>query len=131
MSMPSVRDYMARNITTLSPETEINKAMSVLLEKRISGAPVIDKEGWLIGVLSKKDCLKAALEASYYREWGGTVEKYMSANVQTIQADTDIVTATKLFVDGAYRRLPVLDAGQLVGQISRADALQAMSDLWN
>lgn len=131
MSMPSVRDYMARDLVTLSPDDEINHAMLVLLEGRISGAPVVDREGWLVGVLSKKDCLAAALEASYYREWGGTVSKYMSVDVQTIEANMDIISATKMFVEGPFRRLPVLDAGRLVGQISRADALQAMAELWN
>ncbi len=131
MNMPSVRDYMARELITLSPDGEINHAMSILLDKRISGAPVVDREGWLLGVLSKRDCLAAALEASYYREWGGSVSKYMSVDVQTVEADTDIISATKMFVDGPYRRLPVLEAGRLVGQISRADALQAMAELWN
>ena len=131
MSMPSVEDYMTRELVTLSPDGEINHAMSILLSKRISGAPVVDREGWLIGVLSKKDCLAAALEASYYREWGGTVSKYMSVDVQTVEADMDIISVTKLFVDGPYRRLPVLKAGRLIGQISRADALKAMANLWN
>lgn len=131
MSMPMVRDYMASDLVELSPEMEINHAMSILLNNKISGAPVVDREGWLVGVLSKKDCLEAALEASYYREWGGTVSKYMSKKIQTIEADADIISATKTFVEGPHRRLPVLEAGRLVGQISRADALQAMSDLWS
>ena len=63
-----VADYMTRDLITLSPETEINRAMNMLLDQRISGAPVVDQNGQMVGVLSKKDCLKAALEASYYRD---------------------------------------------------------------
>ncbi len=126
----SVADYMVTDLITLSPEMEINRAMNVLLDRRISGAPVVGKTGDLVGVLSKKDCLKAALEASYYREWGGTVAQHMSADVKTLDADTDIVTATKAFLNSVYRRFPVTKEGRLVGQISRADVLRAMNDNW-
>lgn len=129
-NVPLVADYMARELITLSPDMEINHAMNILLDHRISGAPVVDATGALVGVLSKKDCLKAALEASYYRDWGGTVTTYMSKNVKTLDAGMDIVTATSMFVKSAFRRFPVLENGELVGQISRADALRAMSDAW-
>ena len=129
-AVPRVADYMARNLVTLTPATEINRAMNILLDRGISGAPVVDAGGWLVGVLSKKDCLKAALEASYYRDWGGTVDKYMSREVQTLEADTDILQAVKAFLDTPFRRFPVLQDGRLVGQLSRADALRAMRDHW-
>ena len=125
-----VSDYMTRDLITLTPETEINHAMQVLLETRISGAPVVDDGGALVGVLSKKDCLRAAIEASYYREWGATVEAHMSKDVKTLDAGTDILAAAEAFVASSFRRFPVLQSGRLVGQISRADVLQAMSDNW-
>ncbi len=127
---PRIGDYMARELVTLGPEMEINRAMHVLLERRISGAPVVDAQGWLVGVLSKKDCLRAALQASYFREWGGTVADYMSREVATLEADLDIIEGVNAFLDSPYRRFPVLREGRLVGQVSRADLLRAMSDLW-
>ena len=125
-----VSDYMARDLITLSPQTEINHAMSVLLDNRISGAPVLADDGTLVGVLSKKDCLKAAMQASYYRSWGSTVEAYMSRDVQTLEAGMDIFEATNAFLESSFRRFPVIEDGRLVGQISRADALRAMKDSW-
>ena len=125
-----VVDYMARDLITLSEDDEINAAMNVLLKHKISGAPVIDGSGALVGVLSKKDCLRAAIEASYYREWGGTVAKHMSRDVQTLEAGTDILAAAKAFVNSNFRRFPVMQGGRLVGQISRADVLQAMAENW-
>lgn len=129
-SVARVADYMSRNLITLSPDMEINHAMNILLEKRISGAPVVDESGQLIGVLSKKDCLAAALAASYYRDWGKPVSAYMSTDVQTLDSGLDIVAATNAFLESSFRRFPVMENGQLVGQISRADALRAMSDNW-
>ena len=125
-----VSDYMVTDLATLSPEMEINRAMNVLLDNDISGAPVMDETGALIGVLTQKDCLKAAIEASYYRDWGSTVAKYMSTDVKTLPAGMDILTAANAFLESPYRRFPVLRDGQLVGQISRADALRALSDSW-
>ena len=125
-----VADYMARDLITLAPEDEINAAMNILLKHRISGAPVVDKKGQLVGILSKKDCLRAAIQASYYREWGETVAAHMSAEVETLDASTDVLTAAKAFVDSNHRRFPVMQGGRMVGQISRADVLRALSENW-
>lgn len=126
-----VSDYMTRDLITLSPETEINHAMNLLLNNRISGAPVLDANGQLVGVLSKKDCLKAALEASYYRDWGRAVASYMTTKVETVEAGMNILAVTEVFLNSHYRRFPVLENGRLVGQISRADVLRAMNDNWS
>jgi len=125
-----VSEFMVTDLITLTADMEIIKAMTILLDKKISGAPVVDENGDLIGVLSKKDCLKAALNASYHQDWGGTVTDYMSAKVSTMDADIDLVQAAEYFLASPYRRFPVLRDGQLVGQISRADLLRALSANW-
>jgi CBS domain-containing protein len=129
-ALPVIADYMARDLITLDPDQEINKAMGILLEHRISGAPVLDGEGHLVGVLSKKDCLRAALEASYYRDWGKSVATYMTREVETLDPGTDIVAGCEAFLRSSFRRFPVLKDGRLVGQISRADILRAMVENW-
>lgn len=63
----TVADCMKIDLVTLSPDTEIVRAVAILLENRVSGASVLDASGELVGVLSKRDCLKAALNASYYK----------------------------------------------------------------
>ncbi len=128
---PTIADYMAKNLQTLSPEMEINHAMGILLDKRYSGAPVVDGAMKLVGMLSKKDCLRAALNASYHQEWGGSVADYMSTNVETLDADLDLVQAAEWFLKSNYRRFPVIRGGRLVGQISRADLLRSMAEQWN
>jgi CBS domain-containing protein len=127
---PIIADYMATELVTLSPEMEINRATAILLEKGYSGAPVVDGARKLVGVLSKKDCLRAALNASYHQEWGGSVADYMSANVETLDADLDLVPAAERFLESNYRRFPVMREGRLVGQISRADLLRAIAEQW-
>ena len=128
---PRVANYMTTDLVVLEPEMEILHAMKILLEKRISGAPVVDADGRLVGVLSKKDCIRAALQSAYHQEWGGRVSAYMSTQVQTLDADLDLVAAAERFLAGVYRRFPVLREGALVGQISRADMLRALVENWS
>ena len=125
-----VSDHMRRDLVTLSPDMEIIRAVTTLLDAGVSGACVLDGEGNLVGVLSKRDCLKAALSAAYYKEWGGTVADLMSTEIETIEADLDLVSAAERFVNSAFRRFPVVQGGSLVGQISRTDALRALSRQW-
>lgn len=127
---PTIADYMASNVLTLPPEMEINRAVAILLEKGYSGAPVVDGARKLIGVLSMKDCLRAALNASYFQEWGGAVSNYMSTNVETLDAELDLVQAAERFLNSRYRRFPVTSEGRLVGQISRVDLLRALAQQW-
>ena len=117
----SVRQYMAANLVTFSPDMEILDAIHQLVEKRISGATVVDEHGNVVGILSEQDCMKVALHAGYHGERGGRVSEYMSTNVHTIDADTSILELAELFLNAPYRRYPVMEDNRLVGQISRRD----------
>ena len=123
------RDYMARNLVVLSPEMDVLHAIGIFVEKHISGAPVLDRFGTLVGMLSEKDCMRVALTAGYYGEWGGRVEEYMHAPVATIDADMPIVEVAQLFAEREYRRYPVTEDARLVGQISRSDVLRALQEI--
>ncbi len=129
-STRTARDYMANDVVVLKPDTELHRAMRVLLDNNISGAPVVDGQGNLVGLLTEKDCFKAAFEASYHKELTGAVSQYMSTPVETIDAETDIVEVVEHFLRDRYRRFPVVADGRLVGQISRRDVLRALEDLW-
>ncbi len=123
-----ISEYMATGLITFLPKEEITKAMKVLIDEKISGAPVVGEAGDLVGVLSKKDCLRAALNAAYYQEWGGSVADYMNTQVETLDASLDLVKAAEAFLESPYRRFPVLSDGTLVGQVSRYDILRGLSD---
>ena len=121
-----VSDYMAASLVTFKPDMEMRLAISLLVEKRISGAPVVDDHGNQVGVLSEQDCMKVALSAGYFDDYAGQVKDYMSAKVTTIDADTSILTLAQLFIDSPFRRYPVMQNNRLVGQISRRDVLRAL-----
>lgn len=121
-----VRDYMARTIVTFKPDTPVLDAVHTLVKNRIAGAPVVDDEGNLIGMLSELDCMKVALQAGYYGDYGGPVRDYMSKGVKTVNVEMSIVDLAQVFIDEPYRRFPVTDNNRLVGQISRRDVLRAL-----
>lgn len=123
-----VADYMTRRLVTFHPETPLFEAMSVMLDARVSGAPIVDAEGRLMGMLSEIDFLEAMLEGSYHGDVEGTVSGVMTTGAQTLDSDSDIYSASEIFVRDGRRRLPVLENGRLVGQISRRDVLRAIKD---
>ena len=125
-----VRDYMTRKLTTLSPETEIVRAVHTLIQKNFSGAPVVDEDGRLIGILTEIDCLKVVLNAAYYSEYGGTVSELMSTDVETMHPGDSMMDAAKRFLEQHFHRYPVIEHGRLVGVLSRRDVLRALGDAW-
>ena len=124
-----VRDYMAGSLVTFKPDTDVLDALQELVRHRIAGAPVVDDRGELVGMLSELDCLKVALNAGYYGDWGGPVSGFMTPKVHTVDADMNIVDLAQKFLDAGFRRFPVLDGNRLVGQISRRDVLRALAEL--
>ncbi len=125
-----VRDYMAEGVITFSPETDLFQAIKVLQANPISGAPVVDADHLLVGMVSEVDCLKAIISGSYYdyESLGGTVSEIMSRKVDTVGPEDDILAVADRFIGDRRRRFPVVEEGRLVGQISRKDILRAVSD---
>lgn len=128
MRSVKVADYMTRQLVTFTPATPLYQAMSRMLERKISGAPIVDDHGELVGVLSEIDFLDAMLKGAYHGEVEGTVGDVMTRGAEAVDAETDIYEATRIFTENHRRRLPVTRDGRLVGQISRRDVLRAIKD---
>jgi CBS domain-containing protein len=109
-------------------EMDLLDAVRILVERRISGAPVVDARGNLVGVLTERDFLKAALVAGYHGERGGCVGDYMNANVEAVNADDSLFDVATRFVETKYRRYPVIEDNRVVGIIARSDVLRAVMD---
>jgi CBS domain-containing protein len=124
-----VRDYMAGQLVAFKPDMDVLDAIHELVKQRIAGAPVVNDQGELVGMLSEMDCLTIALNAGYYGDWGGPVGDYMTPDVETVDADMNIIDLAQKFLKSGFRRFPVLRNNRLVGQISRRDVLRALSQL--
>ncbi len=125
----AAKDYMAANLITFQPTDDIFSAVHKLIENRISGAPVVDEHGNLLGMLSERDCVKIALDAEYYGEPGGQVGEFMTRTVETVDAETSVLEVAERFMSSPFRRYPVMQDNRLVGQISIRDVLRALEVL--
>lgn len=126
-----VRDYMSPKLISLRPDMEIVRAVQTLLEHNVSGAPVLDETGALVGMLTERDCMKVVLNAVYHSEYGGVVEEFMARDILVMQADDNLVDAAKRFFEERYLRYPVMHEGRVIGVISRSDVIRAMGDFWD
>ena len=121
------RDYMCEQLVTFNPETPLFDAINALIEYKIAGAPVINKQGELVGLISEADCLRAILTLTYHEEeFGGSVGEYMVTEVETVNQDADIIHVAEIFMNNNRRRLPVMSGKKVIGQISRRDVLRAV-----
>ncbi len=123
---PRVRDFFQAGLVTVRRDTAIMRAVQLMLEHDISGMPVVDEDGRLVGMLTERDCIRKAVEAGYLNEPGGRVSEYMSEDVRTVGPDDSLMEIARQFVDSPFRRFPVVEHGRLLGIIGRRDFLRAM-----
>lgn len=126
-----ISEFMTTKVMTFSPDMTIYEATTVLAKNKFSGAPVVNKDNELIGMLSEKDCLKTVVD-SYYNQRPSTsltVKDYMSANVISVGEEKTVIEVAYMFVHSNFKRFPVVKGNKLVGQISRSDVLKLISEL--
>ncbi len=147
----TVADIMTADPITVSPETSLQEAIQILANNKISGLPVVDKKGKLVGVISETDLTWQAtgvdappyvmfLDSVIYlqnpakhnqevhKALGQTVQEAMSDRPVTIRADRLVREAAKLMHEKKLRRLPVVDDNsQLVGIITQGDVIRMMA----
>lgn len=126
----TIADYMSTDLVSLGPDDDIVAAMRKLLQHEVSGAPVLDQHGELVGILSQKDCFSIAYRTAYHQDWGGQVRQYMSSPVEHLQAGCSVVDAADRFLHSNFRRFPVLRDGRVVGLICRHDILRALDEIY-
>ena len=122
-----VKDYMTKKLITFTPDQSMDDVISTLLKNRISGAPVVDDHGQIIGVISEGDCMKEVVRGKYNNlpAMSGKAADYMSTNVISISSEANIFDCADRFLELHIRRFPVVENGKLIGQISQKDIMRA------
>ncbi|HOX54659.1 MAG: CBS domain-containing protein [Candidatus Omnitrophica bacterium] len=142
-----VKEIMSKQVKSLSPDMSAREAFDVLSEMEISGLPVIDKEGKLVGMFTEKDVLSHILP-SYIQKVGKfiyeqnpkstkkkieglsdiTVSKLMRKEVVVVDEDTTLCEVARTMLTQQARRVPVVDKqGHVIGIVARCDILKAMA----
>ncbi|MEJ2514405.1 MAG: CBS domain-containing protein [Gammaproteobacteria bacterium] len=127
----TARDYMSRNFLSFTPDMDVLEAMGAIVEHNISGGPVIDRFGNLVGGLTEIDCLRAAIEAGYHDTRGGKVREYMRPDPVTVDVDDSLMDIARMFRGEAdyYRGFPVMKNNRVVGRIGLRQVLRGLQDM--
>lgn len=147
----TVAEIMTTDPVTVSPKTSLQEAIQILADRDISGLPVVDDEGQLVGVISETDLTWQAtgVEAPPYimfldsviylqnpakhnqeihKALGQTVEEAMSGRLTTVKGSQLVREAAQIMHEKKLRRLPVVDdSGKLVGMITQGDVIRMMA----
>jgi len=126
-----VKDIMTTNLVLFTVEQSIHEVMNAFIKNKISGGPVVDDQGRLIGVISEADCMKEVSDSRYFNMpiLDKTVGHFMTKEVETLPASMTLFDAASRFHQTSRRRFPVLDNNKLVGQVSRKDIVIAAINL--
>ncbi|PIK96145.1 poly(A) polymerase [Synechococcus sp. 60AY4M2] len=121
----TAKDLMSSPVRTIRPEVTIQEAQRVLLRYGHSGLVVVDGQGRLVGVISRRD-----IDIALHHGFGhAPVKGYMTTDVKTLSPDTPLAEIQRLMVQWDIGRLPVLQDGQLVGIVTRTDVLRHLHQL--
>lgn len=124
-----VENHMEKRVYTVRADMDIIEVMEEFVNKKFTGAPVVDDRGNLLGMLSDTDCIAAVLKAGYDPQWRGVVSDFMTTDVETVDAQASVTEVAERFLKRRFRRFPVVDDNRVVGQISRLEVLKAICGL--
>jgi len=142
-----VSDVMTREVASVKPEAELKDAVFTMVDRKLSGLPVVDKDGQVVGMITEGDLLRRAeigtqgkepgwfalfftpgsAAFDYVRTHARKVEMLMSPNVVSIAPSAEVAEAARLMQDHGVKRLPVVENGRLVGILARADLLKLLA----
>lgn len=142
-------DIMSSRVVTIAEGATVNEAAELMLKHRISGLPVVDCSGKLVGIISEGDLLRRVevgtertqpwwrellrsrrrLAAQYVKSHAHTVRDIMTRNVITAAPDTPISEIARLLETQTIKRVPITDGDELVGIVSRANVIQGVAGL--
>ena len=114
---------MTTDLVTVQPEASIEEAIELLLGQQISGLPVTNDDGRLVGVITEFALLAVAYDR---RVKNHTVSQHMTREVITVDIDDPVSRVADLCIVHRVRRVPVMKDGRLVGVIARRDVLRAL-----
>tara|TARA_Y100001960_G_scaffold183464_1_gene192242 strand:- start:1992 stop:2408 length:417 start_codon:yes stop_codon:yes gene_type:complete len=126
MESLKVKDYMTLQAVTFSPEMSLSAALEKVLDSRYLGGPVVNERKEVIGFLSGQDLLDKLIKVSYYCQDTHIVSDCMHSEVLSVTSDTSIIELAEMMKVGKPKVYPVIDAGKLVGIITRRDVLRAI-----
>jgi CBS domain-containing protein len=127
---PCASDVMQTRLVTVRSDADVFDAIGELLKSRVSGAPVVDAEGRLLGTFSEKTSMSVVVDAAYDGLPTTTVKAFLDPDPhRIIDPETPLPALVAIFQSTPFRRLVVVDNGELVGLVSRRDVIRAVTPI--
>ena len=124
MDSVSIKDLMCTRFAAIHPEMPVVEASSNLIKLDMLGSPVTDALGTLVGWISERECLQAALQVVYHNQRVATVKDLMQSEVLTVSLEDDVLNLAQQMLNAKPKIYPVVDsANKVVGVISRRHIL--------
>lgn len=123
---PIVRHVMKKAARTFGIDDDMADSMSKLARLSFAAIPVMDADGYVVGMLTEKDVLRTIIDWAYDQRAGGPVGNYMSPLEVIVTPDMDLLTAARAFLECNFSCLPVMDQDRLVGRLTRHDCLKGI-----
>jgi len=121
----TARDIMTKRVITVTPDQDLFEVIGLLVKNKISGAPVVDRNGKYLGVFSEKSSISLLMDAFERGTPTHRIEGFVDADAKTVTPDCGLLSIAQMFMSTHYRRVPVLENGKVIGLISRRDVLKA------
>ena len=125
----TVADYMTKRMVTLKEDTDVVEAIQMMLDHKITCAPVVNNQGKLVGMFSERDSMKVVLETAYNQSMVGKVGEFMTREIKKVDANSSILDLAEQFESSTVRSFPVFEDSELVGVVSRTDVLKALTSI--
>src|ERR1043165_3523927 len=119
-----VQHTMSTSIVVVNPEEPAARAADLLVDRSLTGLPVVDTEGHAVGIVTDLDLISALRHGIDLKD--ATVSEVMDTRPVFVHPETDLETVVDLMEEWRVRRLPVCERGRVVGVISRGDVLRAL-----
>ena len=106
-----ITKYMATDLITFTPETDVIEVIRTFLNNNISGAAVLNEKKEVVGLIDDKDCLRLLIDSVYHNEpiANTTVKSYMTSVMKIIDVGANVVDAAKIFLETKYKRLLIIN----------------------
>ncbi len=118
--MTQIAEIMNRRVISVDPKLTLSSAVKLFTENHVGGAPVVDGQGHVLGMISELQLLDVVFDL---KARDAPVSDYMTVNFQSVGPHDTLARAAQLFALFSFRRLPVVDAGRLVGIVTRRDLM--------
>lgn len=123
-----VRDYMNNDPLTVSQDTSVAEAVRLLVTHDVSVLLVVSDNTALVGMLTERDCIGTTLQSEYFGDFAGQVRDFMTPTVHAVAPDASLMDVAQFFCESPFRRCPVVEAGCVVGLVTRRDVLRLLID---